>query len=113
VVSEARATYRYRFGGSTYTGNRIGVHLQAADDLGDWQRRWAKTLAAHDSSDPPLTAWVDPGRPEQAVLDPSLRWSLLLFHACFAVVPAWPMYLAARALVARGRLRRRGIEPGS
>jgi hypothetical protein len=27
------------------------------------------------------------------VLDPSLRWGLLLFHACFAVVPAWPMYL--------------------
>jgi len=39
------------------------------------------------------------------LLDRSLRWSLLLFHACFAVVPAWPMYLAARALIARGRLR--------
>jgi hypothetical protein len=106
-------SYRYRFGGSSYTGHRIGVHLQAADNVGDWQERWAGTLAGHGESETPLTAWVDPGRPEQAVLDPSLRWGLLLFHACFAVVPAWPMYLAARALVARGRLRRRGIEPGS
>jgi uncharacterized protein DUF3592 len=107
VVSEARATYRYRFGGFTYTGNRIGVHLQAADDLGDWQRRWAKALAIRDDSDPPLTAWVDPDHPENAVLDPSLRWGLLLFHACFVIVPAWPMYLAARALAARWRLQLR------
>jgi hypothetical protein len=107
AVSEARVSYRYRFGGFTYTGSRIGVHLQAADDLGDWQRRWAKTLAAHDGSGPPLTAWVDPDHPENALLDPSLRWSLLLFHACFAAVPAWPMFLAARAMAARWRLRLR------
>lgn len=107
IVSEARATYRYRFGGFTYAGNRIGVHLQAADNIGGWQRRWAQTLATHDGSDPPLTAWVDPDHPENAVLDPSLRWSLLLFHACFAAAPAWPMVLAARALAARWRLRLR------
>jgi hypothetical protein len=112
VVSEARVSYRYRFRDSWYTGHRIGVHLQAADNVGDWQERWAEALADHAESHAPLTAWVDPRRPEQAVLDPSLRWGLLLFHACFAVVPAWPMYVAARALVARERLRRRGIEPG-
>lgn len=105
MVSEARATYRYRFGRFTYSSNRIGVHLQAADDLGGWQRRWARRLAAHGDSYPPVTAWVDPDHPENALLDPSLRWSLLLSHACFAAVPAWPMYLAARALVARWRLR--------
>jgi hypothetical protein len=47
MVSEARATYRYRFGRFTYSGNRIGVHLQVADNVGGWQRRWAQTLAAH------------------------------------------------------------------
>jgi Protein of unknown function (DUF3592) len=105
-VDQARGLYRYRFGGLTYTGTRVGVHLQAADDLGGWQRRWAEALAgAHDGSGPALNAWVDPAHPENAVLDPSLRWSLLLFHACFAAVPAWPMFLAARALVARWRLR--------
>jgi len=108
-LREARARYRYQFGRFTYTSTRIGVHLQAADDLGSWQRRWAEELAAaKDGSGPPLTAWVDPAHPEDAVLDPSPRWGLLLFHACFAIVPAWPMFLAARALAARWRLRRRG-----
>jgi hypothetical protein len=64
AVSEARVSYRYRFGGSSYTGHRIGVHLQAADNVGEWQERWAETLASHDESEAPLTAWVDPGRPE-------------------------------------------------
>jgi hypothetical protein len=103
TVGEAHATYRYRFGRFTYGGNRIGVHLEAADNMDGWQRSWARRLAAHP--DPPVTAWVDPAHPENAVLDRSLRWSLLLFHACFVVVPAWPMFLAARALVARWRLR--------
>jgi hypothetical protein len=103
VVGEARATYRYRFGRFTYSGNRIGVHLQAADNLDGWQRRWARRLAAQPH--PPVHAWIDTAPPANAVLDPSLRWSLLLFHACFVAVPAWPMYLAARALVARRRLR--------
>ena len=102
-VAEARATYRYRFGRLSYSGHRIGVHLQGADNMGGWQRRWARRLAAHP--DPPVMAWVDPAHPEDAVLDRSLRGSVLLFHACFAAVPAWPLYVAARALVARFRLR--------
>jgi len=104
IASEARVTYRYRFGRFTYAGTRIGVHPAAADNVGGWQRRWAEKLTAHGSSDPPLTAWVDPAHPENALLDPSLRWGLLLFHACFVAAPSWPMYLAGRAMTARWRL---------
>jgi uncharacterized protein DUF3592 len=110
VVGEARASYRYRFGSVTYTGSRIGVHLQAGDDIGAWQDRWAETLARHRASGEPLMAWVDPAQPDRAVLDPSLRWGVLLFHACFVAAPVWPMYLAGRALIARLRLRAAGSQ---
>jgi hypothetical protein len=102
VVREAVVRYRYRFGRFTYSSDRIGVHLQAADNMGGWQKNWAERIR----SGQPLTAWVDPAHPDQAVLDRSLRPGLILFHACFAVV-VWPMYVAGRALVARWRLRRR------
>jgi hypothetical protein len=105
TVGQAHVTYRYRFGGSSYIAHRIGVHLQAADNMGGWQQRWVERLRDPEADAANLTAWVDPRHPENALLDRSLRWSLLLFHACFAVVPAWPMYLAARALIARSRLR--------
>jgi hypothetical protein len=105
-VRETQAVYRYRFGRFTYLGNRIGVHLPVADNIGGWQQRWAEVLAAGKNPDGrPLTAWVDPDHPEQAVLDRSLRWGLLIFYAIFVVPPIWPTYLAVRALVARARLR--------
>jgi hypothetical protein len=105
TVGRAHVTYRYRFGGSSYIAHRIGVHLQAADNMGGWQKGWIERIRDPEGDAPTLTAWVDPLHPENALLDRSLRWGLLLFHACFAVVPAWPMYLAARALIARWRLR--------
>lgn len=107
LVSVAGARYRYGVGRFTYTSSRIGVHPQAADNFGDWQQRWAETLAAHRRSDTvPLMAWVDPQDPENAVVDRSLRCEVLIFHAVFVALPLWPMSLAARALVARWFLGR-------
>jgi Protein of unknown function (DUF3592) len=105
-VDEVRAAYRYRVGANVYVGHRIGVHLPVADNLGGWQRGWQETLARpRVPGEPPLTAWIDPAHPEEAVLDRSLRWGVLLLYAVFVVAPLWPLSLAARALVARWRLR--------
>jgi len=103
-VAEVRGAYRYRVGAVVYVGHRIGVHPSAADNLGGWHREWMERLA-HGSASAPLTAWVDPQHPEDAVLDRSLRWGVILFHAVFVVVPMWPIAVATRALVARWRLR--------
>jgi hypothetical protein len=105
-VDEVLAAYRYRVGALFYVGHRIGVHPPAADNLGGWHREWMETLARHrGSGTAPLTAWIDPQHPEDALLDRSLRGGVLLFHALFVVVPLWPLAVAARALMARWRLR--------
>ena len=39
AVSEARVSYRYRFGGSSYTGHRIGVAARALVARGRLRRR--------------------------------------------------------------------------
>ncbi|HET6900317.1 MAG TPA: DUF3592 domain-containing protein [Vicinamibacteria bacterium] len=104
-ATDVRATYRYRMGDAFYVGRRIGVHLPITDNSGEWQREWVERLRHRGSETPPLTAWVNPEHPDEAVLDRSLRWDVLLVHAFLVVVPLWPLWLAARALVARRRLR--------
>lgn len=105
-VDEVLAAYRYRVGAVAYVGHRIGVHLPVADNLGGWHREWMERLARHRGpGTAPLTAWIDPQHPEDAVLDRSLRWGVLLFYALFVVAPMWPIAAAARALIARWRLR--------
>ena len=105
-VSDVRATYRYRMGDAFHVGRRIGVHLPMTDNSGEWQREWVERLTHHRAPGmAPLMAWVNPEHPDEAVLDRSLRWDVLLVHAFLVVVPLWALWLAARALVARRRLR--------
>lgn len=81
------ARYRYEFGGRTYESGRIGLDPgDMADNIGRWHRDWSGRLSAARDSGRPLTAWVDPAHPSQALLERDIRWPLLLFRLPFTLV---------------------------
>jgi MFS family permease len=81
----AVARYEYEFGGKRYTGRRVGFG-SGSDNVGDWQHKQYERLDAAQQSGQPVTAWVDPQRPEAAVLERSIRWSMLVFYVPFAIL---------------------------
>ncbi|HEY7772816.1 MAG TPA: DUF3592 domain-containing protein [Marinagarivorans sp.] len=82
---EAKARYQYRYNHLRYTSSRIGI-MTGADNIGDWQQTMAQRLKAHLRDKKPLTVYVNPQAPEQAIVDRQLRWGLVLFKLLFAVV---------------------------
>ncbi|MEC5399082.1 DUF3592 domain-containing protein [Uliginosibacterium sp. H1] len=80
----ATARYRYRFNGFDHEGRRVAV-VDRADNIGDFHQRLAHALQRSLANGMPVTAWVNPGAPQDAVLDRSLRIPLLLFHMMFVL----------------------------
>jgi hypothetical protein len=82
---EARATYRYAFGGVEHTGSRVSPHA-GADNIGDFQRRTHEALMRAKDGVEAAECWVNPADPSEAVLVRSLRPELLAFMQLFVVV---------------------------
>ena len=102
------ARYTYRFGGLDYSSDRVDFH-PGADNLGDYHERQYRRLNQALQAGRTVSAWVDPERPENAVLVRELRPARLLFGGMFLVV-----FGGAGALVIvmmrRTRRRLRSIE---
>lgn len=81
----ATATYRYQFQGRSYTSHRVGIGT-SADNIGDWHQRQHQRLSDALRRHVPVTVWVDPSNPAEAVADRDLRWGLLGFELIFVVV---------------------------
>ncbi len=87
VTYEVQTRYRYTMAGQSYEGQRVGLDPRGgADNLGDWQAQWHRTLRQAQDRGEPVTAWVNPQAPAQALLDPSVRWQLQIFRFPFALV---------------------------
>ena len=82
---EIKARFRYEVNGRDYEAARVGIH-SGKDNIGDYHQQWEQRLRRIQSSGKPLTVWYDPERPDQALLDPDLRWGLMAMQAAFAVV---------------------------
>lgn len=81
------ARYRYTVGGQTYEAQRVGLDRNSsADNVGDWQAQWHRTLRQAQERGESITAWVNPQAPAQALLDRSIRWRLQIFRLPFALV---------------------------
>ncbi len=82
---EAYASYTYTFAGQTYSAKRVGIN-GGTDNIGDYQvdmgNRLSRVLAARE----PITVFVNPEHPAEAIIDRELRWSLLGFKAIFLFV---------------------------
>ena len=84
---QVQARYRYTVAGQAYEGQRVGLDLRpGADNVGDWQAQWHRTLRQAQERGEPVTAWVNPQAPAQALLDRSIRWRLQIFRLPFALV---------------------------
>lgn len=81
------ARYRYAWGPRTYEGDRVGLEAAGgADNVGDWHRQWHGRLLRAQAQGQAITVWVDPADPGNALIDPAIRWSLLIFRLPFALV---------------------------
>jgi len=79
---EAYAQYTYSFGGQNYTNDRVAI-ASGADNIGDYQRDLGRRLSASWSGREPITIYISPDDPSEAVIDRDLRWSLIGFKAIF------------------------------
>ncbi len=78
------ASYRYHYGGRTYTGTRVGYD-QGSDNLGDFHQKTEAALERAARSGR-LRAWVNPSQPAESYLVRELRWGKMLFMGLFGLV---------------------------
>jgi hypothetical protein len=98
------ARYRYEYWGKAYEGSQVGLSDSGWDNIGSWHTDWHERLAQAKAAETPLTVWVNPVRPEQAIIDRDIRWMQLVFHIPFATLfPAvgigafWMLWKTLRA----------------
>ena len=82
---EAYATYTWQWHGQTYTGDRVGI-ASGADNIGDYQQDMGRELQYAFDNGRPVTIYVDPDKPADAIIDRSIRWGLVGFKMIFVVV---------------------------
>jgi hypothetical protein len=85
VSYKATASYRYDYRGRTYHSEEVGL-TGGADNIGDFQQRAHAQIRLFEGKDRPFRCYVNPAKPEQAVLFPELRWGLMLMMSIFPMV---------------------------
>jgi len=84
------ASYRYTIGGKTYEGSRLGtLHIGGTGDIDDFEDRVSGMLFEGRAQKKPVTVFVNPDEPSEAMVDRDIRWGLLLFLAPIAVFFSW------------------------
>ncbi len=81
TVYKLEARYTYTYQGRRYHGSRVGIHT-GADNIGTWHQDTYRRLRAAR----PLTVWVNPRDPAEAVLVREPRPEMLAFKGLFVLV---------------------------
>jgi len=84
-TQQVTATYRYEYAGRTYHSDEVSFY-GGSDNIGDFQQRAHAQIRAHAGQERAFCCYVNPARPEQAVLFRDLRWGLLLLLSVFPLV---------------------------
>lgn len=79
---QTTASYRYRYHGREFRGDKVGL-FGGADNIGDFQQRAYEQMRAFEQQSRPFRCYVNPAHPEQSVLFRDLRWGLLLLTSIF------------------------------
>jgi hypothetical protein len=82
---ETRARYRYVFAGTPHTGERVHV-ATFTDNIGSYHEDLLAELRRHERTGEPVTVWVNPQAPGEAVIDRDMRWGLFALVAGFCSV---------------------------
>lgn len=82
--SKATAVYHYRYHGRDYRGDRVSFG-SGSDNVGSFQHDAHQELASHTRTGQPFRCYVDPLKPERAVLYRILRWQMQVFLSIFVL----------------------------
>lgn len=85
ATQKAEASYRYRYAGRSYESSQVSLS-GGSDNVGDFQERVHAQIRAFEGTDRPFRCFVNPDKPEQAVLFRDLRWGLLLMVSIFPTI---------------------------
>ena len=78
------ADYQYEVNGLRHTGNRVSVHA-GADNIGRFNQRLYDELKRCKDRNLPITCWVNPKDPAEAILNRTPRTELLIFMQLFVL----------------------------
>lgn len=81
----ATARYRYSYGGNDYEGDRVAI-LGGGDNIGDFQQALGNRLQQARDRGEPITVYVNPEAPQQAVVSRDLRGGQLALLTVFGLV---------------------------
>ena len=95
--------YRYSFQGRDYFSRRLGLEpLGGSDNIDDWHDVMHDLMTTAMNEKKPITVFVNPENPAEAVIDRDIRWKLVLFLSPFALafggVGVGALVVAARTL---------------
>ena len=83
-------SYRYTIGGKTYEGSRLGtLHIGGTGVVDDFEDRVSDMLFEGRAQKKPITVFVNPDEPSEAMVDREIRWGLLLLLGPFALLFSW------------------------
>ena len=72
------SNYRYAIGGKTYEGSRLGtLHIGGTGVVDDFEDRVSDMLFEGRAQKKPITVFVNPDEPSEAMVDREIRWGLL------------------------------------
>ena len=78
-VDTGTATFTYEFQGRRYVGDRVGTFRPGGStDLDDWEDRMDALLSEAVRDKKPVTVFVNPENPAEAMLDREIRWRFVL-----------------------------------
>jgi len=82
----ADGSFRYAWEGRSYSGSQLGISaMGGSDNFDSWHQEVSSQLTAAREAGRPVTVWVNPENPAEAVYDRGIRWAQLLFLTPFAL----------------------------
>jgi len=82
---QAIAEYTYEFGGRKYKGDRVGL-TGGADNIGSFQQNAYRELSNYEKFGKPFRCFVNPARPEEALLYREMRWEMAAIQVFIVLI---------------------------
>ena len=80
-----RARYQYEVDGVGYQSDRVYV-ADMNDNIGSYHHDLLNSLRSYHVTQKPVSIWVNPQDPQQAVIDRDMRWGLFAFMSVFCAI---------------------------
>jgi hypothetical protein len=115
VVSED--AYRYVYDGKSRVGTRLGLMRIGTDSLDGWTEGIVEALEKARKENYPITVYVNPDDPEEALVDRAIHWKFVVAMMPFALgfggVGAAALWIMARNIHALAARRKGAVSFGS